>query len=449
MESKNILIVDDEAGIRKSLSKILQREGYTTFEANNGNGALKIVNSHEIFLVISDLSMPSMDGFELLKSIKRDNSLIEFIMITGYGTIEKAVDSIKAGAYNFISKPFKRADFLPMVEKTFEKYSLSRENRQLKSQLAKLENDKYHFIGNCPQAEDIRRLVSRIANAPSNVLITGESGTGKEVIARLVHYSSDKKGHPFVAVNCGAIPENLIESELFGHVKGSFTGAIGDKKGLFIAAGDGSLFLDEISTLPINLQVKLLRAIEEHEVKPVGSNTTIIVKARIIAATNRDLEKEIAANRFREDLYFRLNVLEIKIPPLRERIADIALLASFFITRMNKELSKNVRDISVDVMHLLQNHTWPGNVRELENVIERAMIFCDDNTIKTDHLPAFLTSSPQISVSKNLKDSIAEFEGKHIRSILILNDGDKKKTAKMLGLGVSSLYRKIIELGLE
>lgn len=445
----NILIVDDEASIRKSLSKILEREGYTTFEANSGNSAIKIINDQNIFLVISDLSMPSMDGFDLLKTIKKDDALIEFIMITGHGTIEKVVESIKAGAYNFITKPFKRADFLPLVEKAFEKYALAVENRSLKIQLAKLENDKYHFIGNAPQVENIRKLVSRIANAPSNVLITGESGTGKEVIARLVHYSSDKKSLPFIAVNCGAIPENLIESELFGHLKGSFTGAINDKDGLFVAAGAGTLFLDEISTLPVNLQVKLLRAIEEHEVKPVGSNKSFAVKARIIAATNRELEKEIAAKRFREDLYFRLNVLEIKIPPLRERISDISLLAAFFISRINKELSKNVRDISVDVLHLLQNHNWPGNVRELENVIERAMIFCDDSTIKKHHLPAFLTSPAQVPASMNLKDALSDFERKHIQSILILTHGDKKEAAKIMGLGVSSLYRKMTDLGLE
>ncbi len=448
-EIKNVLIVDDETAIRKSLSKILEREGYATFEANNGNNAIKIINAQNIFLVISDLLMPSMDGFELLKSIKKENPLIEFIMITGHGSIEKAVESIKAGAYNFITKPFKRADFLPIVQKAFEKYSLSFENQHLKSQLAKIENEKYHFIGNSREAEDIRKLVSRIANAPSNVLITGESGTGKEVIARLIHYSSNKKNQPFVAVNCGAIPENLIESELFGHLKGSFTGAISDKKGLFAAAGNGTLFLDEISTLPVNLQVKLLRALEEHEIKPVGSNKSFPVKARIIAASNRDLEKEIEAQQFREDLYFRLNVLEIKIPPLRERISDISLLAAFFIGRINKELSKNVRGLSADVLHLLQNHHWPGNVRELENVIERAMIFCDDNTIKKHHLPAFLTAATLVSATTNLKDSIAEFERKHIRSILLLTDGDKKDAAKMLGMGVSSLYRKIVELGME
>jgi DNA-binding NtrC family response regulator len=445
---EHILVVDDESGIRNSLCKVLEREGYKVLEAENGQRAIKIVSENPVSLIISDFAMPGMDGITLLKSVKDQHPYIEFIMITGHGTIERAVEAIKAGAYDFITKPFKRAELLPIIEKTLEKYNLSKENRYLKKQLAEIESAKHHFIGNSRQAQDVRNLVARIANTPSNILISGESGTGKEVIARMIHNSSDKKDHPFVAVNCGAIPEGLIESELFGHIKGSFTGAIRDKDGLFVVANNGTLLLDEISTVPVTLQVKLLRALEEHEVLPVGATRTLKTNARIVAATNRDLQKGIEKRTFREDLYFRLNVIEIKIPALRERIEDIAILSTFFINRLNKELHKNVQNVSVDVLHLLQSHNWPGNVRELENVIERAMIFCDGETIEPSHLPAMFTMGTT-SVSMTLKDSVAEFERKHIRSVLSITNGDKKEAAKHLGLGVSSLYRKISELGLE
>lgn len=447
-QAEYILVVDDEPGIRNSLCKVLERSGYNVLEADSGQKAVKIVNENQVSLIISDFAMPGMDGMSLLKTIKEQRPYIEFIMVTGHGTIERAVEAIKAGAYDFITKPFKRAELLPIVEKTLEKYNLSKENRYLKKQLADIEGEKHLFIGNSKQAQDVRNLVARIANTPSNVLISGESGTGKEVIARMIHNASDKKNSPFVAVNCGAIPEGLIESELFGHIKGSFTGAIRDKDGLFVVANNGSLFLDEISTVPITLQVKLLRALEEHEVLPVGATKTLKTNARIIAASNRDLQKGIEKHTFREDLYFRLNVIEIKIPPLRERIEDIALLTTFFISRLNKELHKNVQNVSVEALHLLQSHNWPGNVRELENVIERAMIFCDGQTIETSHLPAMFTVN-NTNVNMSLKDSVAEYERKQIRSILSITNGDKKEAAKHLGLGISSLYRKISELGLE
>lgn len=447
-QSERILIVDDEAGIRNSLCKVLEKSGYKTLEAENAQKAVKVISENPVSLIISDFAMPGMDGISLLKSVKEQYPFIEFIMITGHGTIERAVEAIKAGAYDFITKPFKRAELLPIVEKTLEKYNLSKENRYLKKQLAEIESEKHNFIGSSKQSQEVRNLVARIANTPSNILISGESGTGKEVIARMIHNLSDKKENPFVAVNCGAIPEGLIESELFGHIKGSFTGAIRDKDGLFVVANEGTLFLDEISTVPLNLQVKLLRALEEHEVLPVGATHNLPTNARIIAATNRDLQKGIEKRTFREDLYFRLNVIEIKIPPLRERIEDIGLLSNFFINRLNKELHKNVQDISIDALHLLQSHNWPGNVRELENVIERAMIFCDGETIEPNHLPSMFTANGT-TISMNLKDSLADFERKHIRSILALTNGDKKEAAKHLGLGVSSLYRKISELGLE
>jgi len=446
--TNSILVVDNETSIRQSIVKVLERSEYSVLQAESGKKAQKIITENPISLIISDLSMPVMDGMELLKSTKEQYPLIEFIMITGHGTIERAVQAIKSGAYDFISKPFKRADILRVVEKALEKFNLAQENRFLKQQLAEIEDQKHNFIGNSQHAVEIKALIHRIANTPSNILVSGESGTGKEVIARMIHSNSDRKNKPFVAVNCGAISEHLIESELFGHLKGSFTGAIRDKEGLFISAKDGTLFLDEISTIPLNLQVKLLRALEEHEVLPVGSTKTYPVAARIIAATNRDLQVEVAEKRFREDLYFRLNVIEVNIPPLRQRTEDIQLLVTYFITRINKSLNKSVQGVSVKALHLLHSHSWPGNVRELENVIERAMIFCDDEVIHSKHLPPMF-SAGESSSPISLKDAVTHFEQKHINAILALTHGDKKEAAKMLDLGVSSLYRKISELGLE
>ncbi len=446
--TNNILVVDNETSIRQSITKVLERSDYSVFQAESSKRAQNIIAENPISLIISDLSMPGMDGMDLLKSTKEQFPLIEFIMITGHGTIELAVEAIKSGAYDFISKPFKRADILRVVEKALEKLNLARENLYLKQQLAEIEYQKHNFIGNSQQAVELKALIQRIANTPSNILISGESGTGKEVIARLIHTNSGRKNKPFVAVNCGAISENLIESELFGHLKGSFTGAFRDKEGLFISAKNGTLFLDEISTIPLNLQVKLLRALEEHEVLPVGATKVQPVEARIIAATNRDLHKEVAENRFREDLFFRLNVIEINIPPLRQRTEDIQLLVTYFINRINKSFNKNVQGISLESLRLLQAHPWPGNVRELENVIERAMIFCDDELIQIKHLPPMFSAHENQSPS-SLKEAVAHFEQKHINAVLALTNGDKREAAKILNLGVSSLYRKIKELGLD
>lgn len=445
---EKILVVDNEASIRQSITKVLERAEYEVIEAENGHQAIKILTEETVCLIISDLSMPGTDGMDLLKATKEQSPFTEFIMITGHGTIERAVEAIKSGAYDFITKPFKRVDILHLVEKAIERYNLANENRTLRRQLAEIKNEKYNFVGNSSKSQEIRTLIQRIAHTSSNVLISGESGTGKEVIARLIHSHSDRHNKPMVAINCGAISPNLIESELFGHVKGAFTGAIRNKDGLFLAAGDGTLFLDEISTIPLNLQVKLLRVLEEHELMPVGATKTFPVNARIIAATNQDLQKEVENNTFREDLFFRLNVIEVNIPPLRERAEDIPLLSQYFIQRINKELNKNVQGASMEVLHILQSHSWPGNVRELENVIERAMIFCDGDHIEAKHLPEMFASQIQ-NVTMSLKESVVHFERKHISAILNLTDGDKKEAAKLLDLGVSSLYRKISELGLD
>ncbi len=449
MESNkyNILVVDNEEAIRHSIARVLQKAGHEVREARNGRQALDLLAETSFALIISDKNMPHMDGLELLKAVKKEHPIIEFIIITGHGSIEDAVKAMRMGAYDFITKPFKKDELLHLTNKALERYQLTIENRRLKRQLQAIQSDRYNFIGHSEAARHIKNLITRIAPTPSNVLITGGSGTGKEVIARLIHSHSDRADKSFVAINCGAISDNLIESELFGHVRGSFTGAIRDKEGIFTVAGDGTLFLDEISTIPVNLQVKLLRVLEEHEVQPVGATKSYPVKARIIAATNRDLRQEIAAGRFREDLYFRLNVIEIDVPPLTERSDDIPLLVTYFIKKMNHELNKNVQGASAEVLHILQSYNWPGNVRELENVIERAMIFCDDELLQIEHLPTFFTD--QNKEPLGLKAAIHFFERKHILSVLRITRGDKKETARLLKVGVSSLYRKMTELGID
>ena len=448
MEQKtfNILVVDNEESIRHSIRRVLEKQGYSVSEARNGRHALTLMTEQNFSLVISDKNMPHMDGIELLQQVKKEFPMTEFIIITGHGSIEDAVKAMRLGAYDFITKPFKKDELILLAHKALERHALTLENHRLKEELHAIQNDRYNFIGRSEAARHIKNLIKRIAPTPSNVLITGGSGTGKEVIARLIHIHSDRAQRGFTAINCGAISENLIESELFGHVKGSFTGAIRDKEGIFTVAGDGTLFLDEISTIPVNLQVKLLRVLEEHEVLPVGATRPLPVKARIIAATNRDLKKEIAAGRFREDLFFRLNVIEIDVPPLTERIDDIPLLATYFIQKMNQELNKNVQGATAEVLHILQSYHWPGNVRELENVIERAMIFCDDTLLKPEHLPHFF--SDQNREPMGLKEAIRFFERKHILSVLRITQGDKKEAARLLKVGVSSLYRKMAELGI-
>ncbi len=445
-----LLVVDDEQSVRESLERVLEKEGFEVFTAANAGEAENLLQKQPVALMLTDLRMPDMSGIDLLRSVKKQFPDTEVIVITGHGTIEKAVEAMKEGAYDFITKPFKRVEILRAVNKALEKQSLSRENRMLREQLKSSFESKNQFIGKSKQVHEILQLVERVAPLPSTVLITGESGTGKEIIARLIHLRSPRAGRRFVAVNCGAISENLIESELFGHVKGAFTGAIRDKDGLFKIASGGTLFLDEISTIPINLQVKLLRALEEHEIMPVGSTRTIPVDVRIIAASNRDLLKEVEAGRFREDLYYRLNVIGINIPPLRERREDIPLLVDFFIRKFNGELNKNIRGVSDQVMQMFLSYQWKGNVRELENAIERAMILCDGEYIQPAHLPQdFVAAEVQPAVKSGLKEAVAAFERSQILKTMEIVNGDKKAAAKLLGLSISSLYRKMSELGLD
>lgn len=447
--SKNILVVDDEKELCVSIKKLLQKQGAQIVMAHSAAEAVQVLRHTTVDLILCDLILPGMNGIDLLRQVKKSHPEIDFIMLTAHGTIEKAVEAIREKAYDFLTKPFSRVELLQTIQKVFEKQDLEKENRFLKSQLAERQQQRT-IIGESPGIRQVLDWIKRVAPLPSTVLITGESGTGKELVARAIHEQSPRAAKRFVAINCGAIPESLIESELFGHLRGSFTGAIIDKIGLFKTATNGTLFLDEIGNIPATLQVKLLRALEEKEIMPVGSTQPFPIDVRIIAASNKNLEVEVENSRFREDLYYRLNVVGIKIPPLRERVEDIPKLAAFFIQKHNLELGKNILKIHPESLAILQQAPWKGNIRELDNVIERAIILCDGMEILPTHLPSELVTQPlnrQRSL-QSLKDAVHGFEHGYILNVLKMTKNDKLKTAELLGLSQSSLYRKMAELGL-
>ena len=431
--------------------KVLSRENYAVLPAASAKDAISLLGKHAVDLVISDIMMPEMDGLSLLKRIKQSFGDVEVLLITGHATVEMAVEAMREGAHDFIAKPFKRADILARVQRVLEKQGLVRENRQLKTQL-KCGVEKIQLIGESPEIRRIRQMIEQIAPMPSTVLINGESGTGKEIIARQLHEKSDRADKPFVAVNCGAIAEQIIESELFGHVKGAFTGAVAEKDGLFKTADGGSLFLDEVGSLSPNMQVKLLRVLEEREVRPVGAIKTFRVDVRILAACNSNLQAAVEAGQFREDLYYRLNVISIFAPPLRERREDIALLAKYFIRQFNVDLMKNVNGLADNASQLLVANPWKGNVRELRNAIEHAMILTTGTEISAEDLPLRYHHPQQnghVSGITDLKAAVNRFEREHITKILQHCDGDKKTAAEKLGLSLSSLYRKMSELNIS
>lgn len=446
---KTILVVDDDRQLRTSLKNVLQKQNYRVLLTDNPKVAIELLDMEKVDIVLADLKMDEMNGIELLKIIKREHQDIEVLLLTGYGTIEMAVEAIREGAYDFIQKPFKRLVLLQAVEKAIEKQNLVRENRFLKEQLAQ-NRHKRKIIGTSNAMKKVLNMIKRVAPIDSTVLITGESGTGKELAARAIYYQSSRANQPFVVINCGAIAENLMESEIFGHLKGAFTGAIRNKDGLFKIASGGTLFLDEISNISVKLQIKLLRAIEEKEILPVGGLHTIPIDIRIIAASNRDLQKEIDNGSFREDLYYRLNVVGIELPPLREKPEDIPLLVEHFIKLHNPQLKKHIRAISDETLKILEAYRWKGNVRELDNVIERAMILCDDDTIQPNHLPPNLFT-PNIAGSANnsLKATLRDYERRFILKTLLQVNNDKKHAADRLGLSQSSLYRKMSELNIS
>lgn len=448
-----ILVVDDEESIREFLEIMLKKEGFEITLAEDGAVAKDILSKKTFDMIISDLQMPNMNGIELLKHVKDSSPDTVFMMITAFGTTETAVEAMKMGAYDYITKPFKIDEVRLNINNALRSKNLEVENRSLKKELVK-EYSFQNIIGNSQAMHQIYDLIKRVSQAPTNILVTGESGTGKEVVAKAIHYNGPLKDKPFVTINCGAIPENLMESEMFGHKKGSFTGAISDKVGLFEVADGGTLFLDEVGELPITIQVKLLRAIQERVIRRVGATDDHKIEVRIIAATNRNLEDMVKSGGFRQDLYYRLNVINIKTPPLRDRKEDIPILAHHFLKKYNDKLGKNINGISTEAMEILANYDYPGNVRELENMLERTVALEGGSTVLPESLPPLvntpsgrkMASSHEIEVTDqgvDLDKVMGQIEKELLIKAIHTAGGVKKRAAKLLNITFRSMRYRV------
>jgi len=440
-----ILIADDEQEIRESLSVVLEDEGYDCTTAEDGTEALENIENANYDILIADIKMPNLDGMELLEKTKQISPQTMSIIITAYATVETAVRALRSGASDYILKPLDFDEVIVRVKHLMNHREMEMENQYLRDQIDK----KFNFnniIGDSPAMRDVYNMVKRVSQSTTNVLITGKSGTGKELVARAIHANSDRASKPFIPINCGAIPDNLFESELFGYKKGAFTGANTDKDGVFKTANSGTLFLDEVAEIPLHVQVKLLRAIEAKEVKPLGTNTSINIDVRLVAATNKILMEEVESGNFREDLYYRLNIVELKLPSLSERKEDIPLLVKHFVEKYNRELKRDIKGVDNETMKTLMHYKWKGQVRELENVIERAILLCDNDYISMNDLPPSTHNDVDDYYPDDLKEATKNFERQHISALLRRCDGDKKKAADLLNIGLSSLYRKIEEL---
>ncbi len=455
MVPKRILIIDDEESFRHMLSVILKKERYEVDTASDGEEGLQksTVNSYDH--VLCDIRMPRKDGLEFLKEAQKANLDTSVIMMSAYGTVDTAIEAMKLGAYDYISKPFKPDEIVLTLKKAEERERLRKENERLRREV-KREYSFENIISKNEQMQKIFDVIKKVASYKSTILIMGESGTGKELVARALHYSSDRSQRPFIPVNCGAIPENLLESELFGHAKGAFTDAIRTKKGLFEEADEGTLFLDEIGELPLQLQVKLLRVLQEGEIRRVGEAKAIKIDVRIVAATARDLIKEVNEGRFREDLFYRLNVFPVQIPPLRERREDIPLLADHFIKKYGEVVGKNVAGIQTNALEALMNYRWFGNVRELENTIERAIVLADGREIEKENLPIeiqeFQEKVPPPPVPEeeySIKKASKSLEINLIQKALKKTKGNHTHAARVLEISHRALLYKIKEYGLE
>ena len=443
-----ILVVDDEQIIRESISFILRKEGYEVTEAANGKEGYEKLVSESFDLVITDLEMPEMKGIELLDRAMQVNPGCLVVIITAYGSLDTAIAALRKGASDYILKPLEFEELLVKIGRLLEHKKMSVENQYLRRELSK-NYDFSNIVGKSPEMKKVFDIIKRVAETNSTVLVSGASGTGKELVARAIHFNSRRNGKPFIAVNCGAIPETLIESELFGHKKGSFTGSIADKIGFFKAADGGTLFLDEISEMPVQLQVKLLRAIEQREITPVGMSNPISIDVRIIASTNRNLSTEVDAGKFRQDLYYRLNVVEIHLPSLAERKEDIAMLIEHFVDKYRKEMRKEIKGVKKEVINILMQHDWKGEIRELENIIERGVIYCNDGYLSMADLPEFLQNeSPSRDDISSLQGAMNEYERKFIRGVLQRHNFEKEKVAQELKISLPTLYRRIKDLGI-
>jgi DNA-binding NtrC family response regulator len=445
----NVLIADDEDGVRESLAEVLVEEGFQVTQVVDGGAAIEALDKGEFDVVISDVRMPGADGLEVLQHAREVSPQALVLLMTAHASVDTAVQALRRGAHDYLLKPILFDDALHKINYLLQNRQTAWENQFLRSQAAR-RWDFDNLIGRSAAMNEVMHLVRRVAPTPSTVLITGESGVGKEVVARAIHHFSDRESTILLPVNCGAIPENLLESQLFGHIKGSFTGAVSNQEGLFQRARGGTIFLDEIGELPLGLQVKLLRVIESKEIHPVGASAPVKADVRIIAASNRVLGEEVEAGRFRDDLYYRLNVFDIFIPPLRDRREDIPALVDHFVRIHNQELKKYFKGVDSSTLKILMSLPWKGNVRELDNVLEHSMILGDGDWITVENLPNAIrqrTTAP-ISTGDNLREAMHAYERAHIETVLSKVGNDKKEAAKTLGIALSSLYRKIEELGI-
>ncbi len=451
-DQTKILVVDDEENIRFAVSNILTTNGYSVAAASNGKDAFLELKKLSYDFVICDVRMPGMDGMELLRTLQHNRMETTVIMMSAYGNIDSAIEAIKAGAYDYIPKPFKPDDLVLTVKKAEERLKLYRENLVLKKAIAH-DYDFNSIVGKSEKILGVLNEIRRVANYKTTVLITGESGTGKDLVAKAIHYNSDRKDRPFISINCGAIPESLLESELFGYAKGAFTGAYAAKQGLFETADKGTLFLDEIGDMPFNLQVKLLRAIEESRISRIGDTRPTTVDIRLIAATSKALPEEVKRGTFRDDLFYRLNVFNIKLPPLRERREDIPLLSAHFMKKNAANLAKPIRGFEDGVMDMFMGYPWYGNIRELENVIERACIMTEGELITAESIPDSIRtkkeSGPPAAEGLSIRRAQAGLEAGLIKKALQETGGNKTRASHLLEISLRALMYKLKEYGIE
>ena len=447
---KSVLVVDDDAPIRDSLERILKRNGYAIQTAADGESALEVIRHQPVNLILADLRMPNMDGLQLLKAAKILSPEIEVILMTAYGEVDTAVEAMQTGAFHFIQKPLKRSEILLTIARALEKQMLAIEVRSLREQMD-AEHSLGNIIGKSPSMRELITKVQQVASSTATILITGESGTGKEVFANAIHALSPRANKPMIKVNCGALPDTLLESELFGYEKGAFTDAKASKPGRFELADEGTLFLDEIGEMPKPLQVKLLRVLQDGKFDRLGGTKPLCVDVRLIAATNKDLTMEVQEGNFRTDLFYRLNVITLELPPLRSRREDIPLLVDCFLKKYSEKAEKSIRGISRQALEALEAYHWPGNIRELENAIEQAVVLTQSNTIERLDLPASIHKGSKDSIDSYNSKSIVvplgtpmeEIEQKVIAGVLSMTSGDKELAAKLLGISSRTVYRKL------
>jgi two-component system response regulator HydG len=444
-EPATLLVADDDPGLRESLERTLTREGYRVVLASDGRAALERVQAGGVDLIVTDLRMPGLTGLELLRAAKAIMPDVDVILLTAFGTVEEAVKAMKDGAYDFLTKPFRREQLIKLVDKALERRDLIEQNKALKKQLEDI-RAKGQMIGSSPAYRRMLSLVEQIADSSATILIQGESGAGKELVARTIHERSGRRAGPFVAVNCAALPETLLESELFGYEKGAFTGAAGRKEGRFELANGGTLFLDEVADLSLVTQPKILRVLQEGEFERLGGTRTLQVEVRIVAATNQDLAEMVKEKRFREDLYYRLNVITVRVPPLRERHEDIRVLAQHYLRVYAAKNGRKLEGFSNEALERLESYKWPGNVRELENLIERTVLLARKDRIDAEDLPeevAGVKRPPRDAILELVGTPLADIEQRLLDETLRITGGNKTQAAKLLGIDVRTVARKL------